>query len=168
VGLLHEVRCDRCDFRQELAERARVYVVAGSSPLGIVTALAWCAGCARVVEAEFFESTGALTRELHHLEHPHPEVDTFADLLGVEPADEARAVKERLAWRVGRESGPKCLECGGEALEFLTALSGEGEAPLGRLSTKHPGCGGALTAGVVGHAEEGAAERYDPEGKKLT
>jgi hypothetical protein len=163
MGWLFEIVCDRCDYRQRLTERPRVYRFASGQTDAIEQTPAWCDGCGRVECAERLPSLSEIEEQISAIEGG---ADWVQDWL----AETERTAEEMLhqlqelkeSW-TNRHMPPKCLECGSTSIEVFPK---DGSGSLGTIA--HRNCGGWLRAEWVGHALiRELAPEYSPEGDRL-
>ena len=90
------------------------YRLADGSKLHILQQPAWCAACRRFVIAEEVPSVAALQQEIAR--YRSGDRDTLRQWAfvsnGVPAAERVAELLRRVEWRQGRQSPPRCLECG--------------------------------------------------------
>jgi hypothetical protein len=119
-----------------------VYQMAGGETVPISSAIAWCAGCSTVVEAEQLPPRSDIERDLADVE-AHGLNATALSGFGDDErlvALHVASLRSRLAWRDLRRAPARCLRCGSTELEFLPHDEDRDDWP----SMRHPGCAGTL------------------------
>jgi hypothetical protein len=124
----------------------RSYEMPDGSTVTIERTFVWCAACREVRWGEELADLAELERELE--------------------ANHTRELEARIAWRRGRSSGPRCLECASTDIVLLVqseTRSGNDKWTL----RQHPGCDGVVT--VLAQpvlALNRRWLRYSPEGER--
>lgn len=88
------------------------YVLEDGTRIHVNQADYYCSACGHIVVGERIESVADLEHQIDQIQN-HPESDhgKVAEFAGNIPKQIAE-LHTRIAWRSGRQSGPKCLDCG--------------------------------------------------------
>lgn len=142
----HKAKCDKCSYRASFFNPLRSYEMPNGSKVTIERTFVWCAACREVRWGEDLTDLAELEHKL--LANRTPELES------------------RIAWRRGRCSDPRCLECGSTDITPFVRSETRGGNDKWTLA-EHPGCGGVvivLKQPVL--ALDRRWLRYTPEGKK--
>jgi hypothetical protein len=136
------------------------YRLADGSKLHILQQPAWCAACRRFVIAEEVPSVEALEEEIARYRSADPDtLQKWAFVSNGAPVAERVAELLRyVEWRKGRQSPPRCLECG-VVHPLHIPMTGE---------FAHPGTGERVVIGSSGWADTAPwFAEFSPEGVLL-
>ena len=121
---------------------------------------AWCAHCRRFVIAEEIPSVEALQQEIARFRSADPDtLGTWAFVSNGAPVAERIAELSRyVQWRRGRQSPPRCLECGAVGPVPIPLVGG----------FAHPQTGECVVVGDSGWADTAPwFADFSPEGERL-
>jgi hypothetical protein len=136
------------------------YRLADGSKLHILQQPAWCRACRRFVVAEEVPAVEALEEEIARYRSADPDtIRKWAFISNGAPVAERIAELLRyVEWRKGRQSPPRCLECG-TASPVPVPMDGE---------FSHPGTGERVVVGSSGFADTAPWHaEFSPEGEQL-
>ena len=169
MGLLIQIKCEGCDFQEDIRQITRVYLVDEDEEveLPLESQLIWCHTCAGVREGEVLpdktqteEMIGKLRSGDSDLEAALKEQQRFME-------DELEYQEMILAWVSKRRSPPRCLECGVTRFDIMFADQG-GETDGGEKAEPrhaHPDCAGMLFVSTVTPQPGMQRQEYNPEGE---
>jgi hypothetical protein len=136
------------------------YRLADGSTLHILQQPAWCPVCRRFVIAESVPGVEQLEEEIARFRSADPDtLQMWAFASDGGPVTERVAELLRyIEWRKGRQSPPRCLECGAVG-PVPVPMSGE---------FVHPGTGERVVAGRSGFADTAPwFAEFSPEGERF-
>jgi hypothetical protein len=136
------------------------YRLVDGTKLPILQQPAWCPACGGFVIAEEVPSVQALEEEItRYRSGDRATLDQWAFASnGVPAAERVAELLRRVKWRHGRQSRPRCLECG--AVDPVPIpISGE---------FAHPRTGERVVVGSSGFADTAPwVAEFSPEGEQL-
>lgn len=147
----YKATCDQCRYRGLLDDVLRSYEFTEQVTLTIQRVAAWCPRCQGVAWSEMIPPLADINLRISEFERRDQTAldavlpfvsrhSSLADLVASRLDD----LRRRAAWVRGRQSPPRCLECG--STEIIPMTSGQtcSGNPKWTLSP-HPNCGGTLT-----------------------
>lgn len=146
MASIYHIRCSQCDLNQSIKAQALYdYLLPDGKNIPVPHEVAWCSDCDRGVHAERFPTGDLSAAEETALERRRKYVAALTGLM------------------TGRQSPPKCLNCGSARVTYLDSPTG-----VTADSVKHPHCGGALRLEFFAMASVKQRLRlYTPEGDLL-
>jgi hypothetical protein len=163
------VTCDLCG-RTETIQTTLIYryLLPDNQATSSMATPVWCFDCNGIRDGERLPSAERLAEMLAELEANGLDEATLKDnasFLNItldlvkEYENELATRRAALAWRVKRQSPPRCLDCGGINHRPLEYADG------GYI---HPGCNGMFRVGMEWHGSQGVFRELDPEGNGLS
>ena len=166
MGVVLAVKCDGCDYSQELETKSRQYELDDDEWLPIEPALGWCKQCASVQEVELLPELEETTERVRALKAKDPTVVAELEAQGRFAEDEVEFHEMILAWLKDRRSPARCLEC--ESTEFVLVFEPDLDSgEYKRKESEHPECGGRLDISGLTVRPSGEPLIYSPEGELL-